>query len=271
MIGIEREEMNASIQKNRRQVLYRAIHESMGDRLSEEELDIHFTHMPDRYWPRATEESVTEHLLLIRQFFAHLNTSHAEATTPVVAWRQIPKRNVTEVTICSWDRLGLLAHVAGAFAAANLNILRADVYTRVDSLALDVFEITDAAGNFIADEAQLHTMTALLSTALRPNAKAPKVPFKSGHARSSQPPKVYYDAEPTFTQTVIVIEADDQVGLLYRVFSVLADCRINVSQAIITTESGRVGDVFYVTDDNGRPITDTFHLDHIREGLLAAV
>jgi [protein-PII] uridylyltransferase len=266
-----RRQMTATFQDNGRYARYRSVHTAMTDIVSKEELEIHFTCMPGRYWQRATEESVCRHLQLIRQFCARLATGKSEATSPAVAWRQIPERNVTEVTICTWDRLGLLAKVAGVFAAAELNILRADVYTRIDNLALDIFEICDARGNLIANEDQLHAMSALLTETLRPGAKSHTAHTPSRRSQSSLPPKVYFDAEPTLTQTVVVIEAKDQIGLLHRVFTVLADCGINVAQAIITTEKGRVGDVLYVTDDQGRQITDSLHLDHIREDLLAAL
>ena len=269
---LDRKQLAARLHKTRRLALYRSVHEALDSTLSEEELDIHFTHMPARYWPRATAESVCRHLLLIRQFCARLTSAQEDATTPAIAWRQVPERNVTEVTLCTWDRVGLLATVAGAFAAVDLNILRADAFTRVDNLVLDVFEVCDANGNYLQDEARLQTMMALLTPALRPGAKSPATSFSAPpRATSAQPPAVYFDVEPKAEHTVVVIEADDRIGLLYRVFSVLADCEVNVSQAIITTENKRVGDVLYVTDANGQQITDRHHLEHIREGLLSVL
>jgi hypothetical protein len=43
---------------------------------------------------------------------------------------------------------------------------------------------------------------------------------------------------------------------------------VNVAHAIITTEQGRAGDVFFLTDNEGRKITDPAHLENIHTTVL---
>jgi len=52
---------------------------------------------------------------------------------------------------------------------------------------------------------------------------------------------------------------------------VLAECEVDVTQAIITTEDGVAGDVFMVTDGAGMKITDGSRLEEIKRQLLDVV
>ena len=74
--------------------------------------------------------------------------------------------------------------------------------------------------------------------------------------------------ERSDNHTIIEIEGRDRVGLLYLVFRVLAECEVDVTQAIITTEDGVAGDVFYVTDAEGMKLSDEGRLQDIRRQLL---
>ena len=256
-------------QRSRWQALFYDVHTTLADTVSEEEIDIHFTHMPARYWPRAEAATVCEHLQLIRQFFLRLHAPNAAATSPVVTWRHRPERRITEVTICTWDRLGLLAHVAGAFAHVDLNILRADIYTRADHVALDVFEVTDQDGDWVKDESKLQLMTTLLDAALQPTATRPKPVLRRTRARKTGlAPAIQVGLDSDRAYSILTFEADDRVGLLYQVFTRLAECDISVVHAIITTEAGRAGDVLYVTDAQRQPVTDPQGLELLQERLL---
>ena len=253
--------------KMRRTHLYRALHEGVDDEISEEELDIHFSHMPVRYWPRVTEEILRRHLGIIHEFFASLRASDSDGTTPVVRWRHAPERGVTEIEVCSWDRLGLLAKVAGAFAAVRLNIVRADIFTRADNVVLDVFEVCEAGDRHVQDDSRLQQMAELLAAALR--CAAPTTPV-APRLKTAQTGELHvgFDLERADAFTVLLVEADDQLGLLHQLFTALAECRVNIAHAIVTTENGRAGDVFFLTDEDGRKITDAARLKSIRARVL---
>ena len=262
--------------RQRRLHLYEAMVESLDGRVSEEELDIHFTHMPARYWTRVTEESLTRHLTIIHAFLAALISPESDGTAPAVHWRHCPDRGVTEVEVCTWDRLGLLAKVAGAFAAVGLNIVRADIYTRVDNVVLDIFEITEPEGGVVRDESLLRAMADLLETSLRAGPlDATSLPASIPAPAVTAPEPIAGGAVVSFdilrndAYTVLQLEAVDRVGLLYAIFSALADGEVNVAHAIITTDNGRAGDVFFLTDADGHRITDPARLERLRHRVLA--
>jgi [protein-PII] uridylyltransferase len=173
----------------------------------------------------------------------------------------------------------LLAKVAGAFAAVGLNIVRADIFTRADNVVLDIFEVCNGDEGCVRDESRLEKMVRLLEMALKPPASdaAPVElftfvpPVGSRRRTLTTPPLVTFDPTRTDAHTVLVVETQDEIGLLYRILSALAAEDVNCAHAIITTEAGRVGDVFFLTDTEGRKITDTLRLEQIRQRVLESI
>ena len=69
--------------------------------------------------------------------------------------------------------------------------------------------------------------------------------------------------------TVIEIGAADRIGLLYDITSALADLRLDVHLAKVSTFTGRVIDAFYVRDSLGRKVTESHQVGEI-EALVRA-
>ena len=248
--------------------LYRAMAEIADWAISPEELDMHFASMPVRYWARVDGVTLRWHLEMIHEFFAWLASADLAVTVPVVRWRHFPDRGVTEVAVCTWDRLGLLAKVAGSLAAVGLNIVRADVYTRSDNVVLDLFEVCNSAFGHVDDELALARVTRLLTAGLRPGSELGFEVRRRPGAVAGRPPTVAFDNERSEAYTVLQIEAADRLGLLYDILQVLARFSIDIAHAIIVTDRGEAGDVFYLTGTDGRKITDSDRLHEVRDALL---
>ena len=69
-------------------------------------------------------------------------------------------------------------------------------------------------------------------------------------------PKVTLVDEASETATVVEVRAHDAPGLLWRVGRALGECGLNVRAARVETLGAEVVDVFYVTDDDGEPLSD---------------
>ena len=148
-----------------------------------EELELHFVGMPLRYWPRVDSATLRWHLDIIHEFIDGLARSDVMLAPPVVRWRHLPDRGFSEVVVCTWDRLGLLAKIAGSFAAVGLNIVRADIYTRADNVVLDVFQVCDEQVRHVQDISRLKQMEQLLTVALSPNGGGDSGPADVDAAR----------------------------------------------------------------------------------------
>ena len=249
--------------------LYRAMAEIADWGVSPEELDMHFASMPMRYWARVDGATLRWHLEMIHDFFATLVTADLAATVPVVRWRHFTDRGITEVAVCTWDRLGLLAKVAGSLTTVGLNIVRADVYTRADNIVLDVFEVCTESFGHVEDELSLAHVSRLLTAALSPGSELGfAAPGRRDRSPVARAPTVEFDNERSEAYTVLQVEAADRLGLLYDILQVLTGCEIDIAHAIIATDQGEAADVFYLTDTDGKKLGDADRLRKMRDALL---
>lgn len=260
--------------------LYEGV-ESVDLGLRSEELELHFVGMPLRYWPRVDAATLRWHLDIVHEFIDGLARSDVMLAPPVVRWRHLPDRGFTEVVVCTWDRLGLLAKIAGSFAAVGLNIVRADIYTRADNVVLDIFQVCDEQVRHVQDISRLKQMEHLLTIALSPNSSGEHAlrtwmqhasePSTADLAKSAKTPMVMIDNERSDDYTVLEILAADRVGLLHDILEAVSAGDVDIAHAIIVTEEAEAADVFFLTGTDGKKICDTKRLKQIREAVLAAL
>ena len=246
-----------------------------------EELEVHYAGMPVRYWPRVDSTSLRWHLDIIHEFTDSLTRSDVLLAPPVLRWRHFPDRSFSEVVVCAWDRLGLLAKIAGSFAAVGLNIVRADIYTRADNVVLDIFQVCDENVQHIRDISRLKQMEHLLRVALKPGQAAERA-LRTWMRYASEPPAadlansatasvVTLDNEPSDDYTVLEIQAADRVGLLHDILEAISACNVDIAHAIVVTEESTAADVFFLQNPDGQKIRDPARLELIRAGVLAAL
>jgi [protein-PII] uridylyltransferase len=80
---------------------------------------------------------------------------------------------------------------------------------------------------------------------------------------------VIADVGESATDTVLEVHTDDEIGLLYRLASALADLGLDVRVAKVATLGERVVDTFYVRDAAGAKIVDGKAVDALRDALIA--
>ena len=246
-----------------------------------EELEVHFAGMPVRYWPRVDSATLRWHLDIVHEFVDGLTHSDVLLAPPVIRWRHFPDRSFSEVVVCAWDRLGLLAKIAGSFAAVGLNIVRADIHTRADNVVRDVFQVCDENARHVQDISRLKQMEHLLRVALRPGQAAERA-LRTWMRYASEPPAadlansatasvVTLDNEPSEDYTVLEIQAADRVGLLHDILEAISACNVDIAHAIVVTEESTAADVFFLQNPDGQKIRDAARLELIRAGVLAAL
>ncbi|MCO5971061.1 [protein-PII] uridylyltransferase [Actinoallomurus soli] len=85
------------------------------------------------------------------------------------------------------------------------------------------------------------------------------------------PPRVIFLDDASDTATVIEVRAHDRPGLLWRIGHALGSCGVQVRAARVETLGAEAVDVFYVVDDEGRPLSDRALRETIREAVLEVV
>jgi [protein-PII] uridylyltransferase len=250
------------------------------EQLSEEELDAHFTALPPRYFQIHTAREIVDDLLLTHRFM-RLQIAEVESPLePVVNWHNEPDRGYTAVKICTWDRAGLFSNIAGSFSACGLNILSAQIFTRKDGIALDTFFVTDAKTGLLADQPAREKFESLLFNVLtggevdfhklieRQRIHRPSYQSLEGERI---PTRIHIDNEMSEGNTVIEIETEDRLGLLYVISQTLTGLDLNISVAKICTEKGAAIDTFYVAGSDGQKVHELERQRQVERSLRAAL
>ncbi|OGW02038.1 MAG: hypothetical protein A2889_03880 [Nitrospinae bacterium RIFCSPLOWO2_01_FULL_39_10] len=175
-------------------------------------------------------------------------------------------------------KAGVFSKIAGTLTSKNINILGAQIYTRLDGVAIDTLQVSTVDGKLILDEGMLkrfeqdllnvleggRTVEELLSVRQRLN-----IPQERGGFRV--PTKVEIDNTLSDTHTIIEVMTIDRLGVLYDITKTLFDLKLDIYIAKISTEGKTVIDVFYVTDINSGKVLDKDNLEAIKDSLLKAL
>lgn len=239
-----------------RDELERQVSEILDDVVEPEELAAHFDHLPQRYFHAHPPEEIAEDVRLVHRYLKLQVLHEHRMLEPAIGWRREPDRGYTVVSLCTWDRPGLFSRITGMLAECGLNILGAQIFTREDSIALDRFFVTDARTGQLPKGPQREQCEARLATALAATADIEldlkRLPADTleyqAIAGERIPTVIEFDNRSSAEFTVIDLETEDHVGLLYVVSDTLAELGLDIQLARVQTEKGAAIDSFYVTD-----------------------
>jgi [protein-PII] uridylyltransferase len=222
------------------------------------EIERHLALLPDRYVRNTSPEAAATHLRLIGE----LSTNVFQGN-----WVQ-HGRTITELTICSPDRHGLFADIAGTLTAQGIEILSAEINTREDGVAIDVFMLRMATTRHAIEEHKWPNIERALLAAIKGESDvaalvdkwqtqhAPRRRPAAVNARARILPHVVCDNKGAQSATIVEVRAPDQPGLAYKIASAATGLGLEIVYAKITTEKSDAFDVFYVTDAEGMRLSE---------------
>ncbi len=243
------------------------------------EIEAHFDQMPQRYFAFREAESVVRHLKLFRRYLQSIQEEPGLASLhPAMEWTHFPGQGYSQLELCCWDRTLILAKVAGAFAANELNVLGADIFTRGDNLVLDTFRVCTTQMESVTSKRVQDRVETLINELLDTTRDVREI------IQSLPPPKApnegLVESFPTRTMvtnndhpryTVMEVQALDRLGLLYDILRTIGDFNLEVVNARISTEKGAALDTFLLHDGKGGKITDPKVIQHLRETVQKAI
>jgi [protein-PII] uridylyltransferase len=235
-------------------------------RYPEAAVEAHIHQMSRAYLLAFPTEALIRHFALMAD---PLEPSHVRAH-----WSLSDAPGVYDLVVVARDRPGLFSKVSGALALHGVNVLSAQVFTRVDGVALEAFSVEGAHDREIEDARRQRVETDL-SKALagRISLDVRLAEKRDAYSRPSkgkrEPARVVVDNRVTDFYTVVEVHAPDHVGLLAQVASTFADLGVDVRTAKVSTLGDRVVDVFYVHDAAGNKITKQLALDQLKATLIA--
>ena len=245
-----------------------------------DEIEAHFEFMPDNYFRASDVAEIVQHLNLFRSFFENTSTQLDRPLVPAVSWEAFPQFGHSIASFCTWDRLHLLAKIAGSFSVVPLNILSADIFPREDHAILAVFRVCDTKGQAVAegqDRAQVENTLrhALEVETFEFASLLEEARHKIQHRRLEElefPAGIAIDNKAHPTYTLVQIEAPDRVGLLYDLLTALEQEGTNIVLSRISTQKGAAIDTFYITDSSSRAkITDSHRMAALQRRLRSAI
>ena len=255
--GIGAVEQTRRDRESRKEAVETALGPSFRD-----ETDAHFHFMPARYFQMFGPDEIREHILLFREFLVRRNRDESLALAPALRWIHRPEKGHTEVWVCGWDRHGLLERIAGAFLSVRLNILGADIFTRTDSLVLDIFRVAGTNLQPVENPRDISNVEKRLAESMR-HLEYDFMPLIGSETRLltyrlSQefdlPTRINIDNESHPVYTLIDIQTPDRLGLLYDLLRAMAENGVSIEISRITTEMDVAMDSFYVYGPDGRKI-----------------
>ncbi len=269
----------AKVEVKQRSTLAASVKKQLPREMAEDEIQAHFSMMPDRYFKLRSVQNIVEDLLLVHDFLRLQAHESSHALEPVIQWTNVPDRGYSAVRLCTWDRAGLFSKIAGSLTAANLNILAARIFSRSDGIIFDTFVVADAqTGTLPSKESRekcehiikssLISLTDLDGLISRQKMALPLYQYLEGERI---PTKVRFDNQASETHTVIDVETEDRVGLLYALSNCISKLGLDIATAKICTEKGAAMDSFYICEMQGGKITAPDRMKNIEEALKQAV
>jgi [protein-PII] uridylyltransferase len=267
-------------EEKHRELLFEEARRSLPEGIDLEELKAHFSSLLPRYFQIHSAREILDDVALAHRFMRLQIAEEDQALVPVVKWSNEPDRGYSAVKICTWDRAGLFRKIAGSLSAAGLNILSAQIFSRADGVVLDTFFVTDARKGHVGNPEQRDKFDELLSKALTGEEldfhaliarQKITVPLYQAYTGERIPIRVHIDNDSSDARTVIEVESEDRLGLLYEISETLTELELDISGAKICTERGAAIDSFYVRELDGSKVSDPDRQRRVERALREAI
>lgn len=177
----------------------------------------------------------------------------------------------TQIFVYTPDTENLFAATVNALTQLSLTIMDARIITSADGFSLDTYVVLDENGTPIGDDPQRikqirQTLTETLATPAEFGEIARRrMPRRNKHF--DVPTQVVISNDLAHDHTVVEVQTLDRPGLLARIGRLFSDFQLQVHNARITTLGEKAEDVFFITDRNGEPVSDSELCEQLRAAL----
>lgn len=245
-----------------------------------DEIEAHFTRLPAGCFAHVAAAEVRADLEAVHAFLEAQAEGQGHPLAPVIRCTTSATHGCSVVRCCTWDRCGLFARLTGAFTAAGVNILSAEILTRGDGIVVDTFHVADPGTGAPLATRVVEKFESLARQALtgeldlggllrrQPGTRVSAYAPSSGERLK---PSIVFDTHSSPHHTIIEVDAEDRLGLLYAIATTLSGLGVDISLARINTANGVASDAFYVREAGGGPVHAAARQKQIRTALLAAI
>ena len=233
--------------------------------ISTARLDEIWSELGDEYFLRYHPEEIAWHTRL-------LAAQEDEGRRVLVGIQDEPSRAGTSViTYAPQDRY-TFAVATAVLDELGLNIADARIIRLNNGFRLSTYVVLESGEHILDSDRREQIRRRLEQAIIAGEAKGPKVARRPPRqARMfTTPTLVTFGSDEINNRTVMEIVASDRPGLLGQIGQVLRNHHVGIQAAKILTVGERAEDVFYITDQNGIPLTETA-CDQIKDALILAL
>jgi len=242
---IDKDELLAEKQQAARRRLHSA-------GVDERQIDGIWAGMSEEYFLRCRPEEIESHTQLL--------VENGNATASVlIDVRDQPFGGGASVFIFTPQQVYTFAIATAVLDELGLNIADARIIPLADARSLSTFVVLEQGVDTAMDQSRKAQVRDRLEKALaQQDGKTPAVTRRAPRQvrMFSTPTAVGFATDARNERTVVEITAGDRPGLLCEIGKVLRDRKIAIQTAKIVTVGERAEDVFYVTDEDGDPLTE---------------
>src|SRR5512143_118949 len=251
-----------------REAVAQRVIEAMRGEVPRTTLAAHLAMLSERYLATTSPQRIAAHLRLLDRL--------AEEGVLATELFHHPDLGSSELVVATRDVPGLFSLIAGSLAAQGINILSAQIHTRVDGIVIDTFQVNDPFGEAVTEEARWRRTLEALRRVLRGEVSVEELLARRravhpGAEGVAGPPKISLDNQLSDSHTVLEVKCPDRVGLLYVITRTLSAHGLDIASARIATEIDQAYDTFYLTDRQGRRLEDEAAMARVRESLEDAL
>ena len=237
--------------------------------------DQHSKLMPKRYFRYRSKKSISKHIVALWQYIDRRERRPKTPFECAVQWIDRPKFGYSELIIVSHNSHRFLEKTCCALATHQINILSADVYTRPDGIALDLFRVCNDDFKAIANSNTKKSVVATLYQINQQEAYEPaKYLKKKENFLKPETKQIFEFPVRVWTSnnldphyTVIELQALDRIALLHDVLRTVNDHNLVTVHSRICTEKGAALDSIYVSTPDGQKLTDQDAVDRLENDL----
>jgi len=192
----------------------------------------------------------------------------------IILVREQTFRGGTELFVYTHDKKYLFALLTAGLERLGLSVIDARIITSKNGFALDTFIILESSGEIIKDEHRISDIQKKLGSLLdSPNyetllANQPNQIMSRRLKHFPIATEVVFRTDTTNLVTIMEVVSRDRPGLLARIAMALVNCNAQVLNAKIATFGERAEDIFYITDDEYKPIDNVELLNKLRENII---
>lgn len=222
-----------------------------------------------RFWMSCSE---TQHVRIAQLIEARRDTAQPLA----IHYESQPEQAITELTLCTENRQGLVADVSGALATLGANIGMARLFITTDNEAILLLHIQNQVADAYRDDRKLGTLGDVLAQiwegSLNPlDALDSRPRYASSKDAFSVQTEILIDNELSDAHSIIEIATRDRPTLLARLTHTLDAQGLQISAAHINTYGEKAVDVFYIKDRYGFKLVHWDAIARLKDALRETV